>query len=64
MKFTSQVLDANEATPAFGAASYTVTNLDENTAIGTALTITPAITATDTDPGDTLTFTLQGQYQE
>ena len=52
----------NEAAPTFGhPGSYTITSLDENTAIGTALTINNEISATDTDPGDILVFALTGK---
>ena len=54
-------MDQNEAAPTFGAASYTVTDIAEDSSIGTTLTLGSAITASDTDPTDTLTFTLEGK---
>ena len=50
----------NESPPVFSSNSYTVTSLAENVVIGTHLSISPVLSATDNDPSATLVYSLSG----
>jgi len=46
----------------FGAASYVITALDENTAVGTTLSTDSSISVTDADFNEDLIITLEGSH--
>lgn len=56
---TINVADVNDETPVLNSASYTAT-VAETAASGTSLVLSPSLTVSDGDAGDTYSFSLSG----
>ena len=58
---TINLADIIDEDPVLSATSYS-SSIAETSAIGTSITLSPALTVTDTDNGDIATYSLSGMF--